>query len=97
LEDEALLNLHPKEGEAVEEIPEETQEEETPEAIQPEVTQEEETPEATQAEEEETRQQEEDNPPDNRLYVKPAAGLRAHLTEEEGVRSEVCRDMRSDS
>jgi hypothetical protein len=24
--------------------------------------------------------------------VKPAAGLRAHLTEEEGVRSEACRD-----
>jgi hypothetical protein len=29
--------------------------------------------------------------------VKPAAGLCAHLTEEEGVRSEACRDMRSDS
>jgi hypothetical protein len=29
--------------------------------------------------------------------VKPAAGLRAHLTEEEGVRSEACRDTRSDS
>jgi hypothetical protein len=26
------------------------------------------------------------------LCVKPAAGLRAHLTEEEGVRSEACRD-----
>jgi hypothetical protein len=24
--------------------------------------------------------------------VKPAAGLRAHLTKEEGVRSEACRD-----
>jgi hypothetical protein len=29
--------------------------------------------------------------------VKPAAGLRAHLTEEESVRSEACRDTRSDS
>jgi hypothetical protein len=29
--------------------------------------------------------------------VKPAAGLRAHLTEEEGVRSEACHDTRSDS
>jgi hypothetical protein len=26
------------------------------------------------------------------LPVKPAAGLRAHLTEGEGVRSEACRD-----
>jgi hypothetical protein len=31
------------------------------------------------------------------ISVKPAAGLRAHLTEEEGVRSEACRDTRSDS
>ena len=31
------------------------------------------------------------------LVVKPAAGLRAHLTEEEGVRSEACRDTQSDS
>ena len=29
--------------------------------------------------------------------VKPAAGLRAHLTEGEGVRSEACHDTRSDS
>jgi hypothetical protein len=32
-----------------------------------------------------------------RTRVKPAAGLRAHLTKEEGVRSEACRDTRSDS
>jgi hypothetical protein len=31
------------------------------------------------------------------LDVKPAVGLRAHLTEEESVQSEACRDTRSDS
>jgi hypothetical protein len=43
---------------------------------------------ALEAEEAETR---------NTLAVKPAAGLRAHLTVWEGVRSEACRGTCSDS